>query len=183
MAENNRNKRSFFRKYNANPWKLNLPDCAIRATSVALNMPYVDVCRRLNVSFKRGHGLIRDCGIYLNKIKSAFDEYFDVVVDFSEELPPEDIPSVDYDTTHLFDDEDEFELPQQNSEMDLAQWMELNRGLGIFVVGLHSPAGMSCGGHLVCASTLSMKFFDTWDCSKWKIDAWMRVRKREKSAG
>jgi hypothetical protein len=141
-------------------------------------MPYVDVCRKLGVSFKNGHGLIRDSGIYLQKIKDAFDEYFDVVVDFGEELPPEDVPEIDYDTSHLFDDDEEYmDSPNENSEMSLAEWMVLNKGLGLFIVGLHNPTN-GVDGHLVCASTLSMKFFDTWDCSDWKVDAWMRVRKR-----
>lgn len=172
---------TFFRKYNANPWKRNLPDCAIRATSLAINMPYVDVCKKLRVSYKNGHGLIRDSGIYLQKIKSVFDDYFDVVVDFSEELPDEFVPQVDYDTTNLFDDDDNYEMPKENNEIDLIEWMSLNRGSGLFVVGLHNPIDSSCGGHLVCASTNKMQFYDTWDCSEWKVDAWMRVRKRIKS--
>ena len=181
MARPTKPAHEFFRRYNANPWKMNLPDCAIRATSLAINMPYVDVCKKLRVSFKTGHGLIRDSGIYLQKIKNAFDDYFDVVVDFEEELPPDAIPNIDYDTTHLFDDDDEYaDMPQENNEIDLAQWMVLNKGLGLFLVGLHNPISGG-GGHLVCASTIAMKFFDTWDCSSWKVDAWMRVRKREPS--
>ena len=178
MSRPDRQVHEFFKRYNANPWKRNISDCAIRATSLAINMPYVDVCRKLGVSFKNGHGLIRDSGIYLQKIKDAFDEYFDVVVDFGEELPPEDVPEIDYDTSHLFDDDEEYmDSPNENSEMSLAEWMVLNKGLGLFIVGLHNPAN-GVDGHLVCASTLSMKFFDTWDCSDWKVDAWMRVRKR-----
>jgi hypothetical protein len=164
----------FFRPYNANPWKKNLPDCAVRAVSLAINMPYVDVCRRLGVSFKRGHGLIRDSGVYLQKIKDAFDDYFDIVVDFYETLPPEDIPDVEYDTAALFADDD-----VGNTEQTLVQWMLLNRGSGLFIVGLHSPE-TGGGAHLVCASTNSLKFFDTWDCSDWRVDAWLRVKKRER---
>jgi len=169
----------YFRRYNRNPWNKNLPDCAIRATSLAINLPYVDVCKRLNVSFKTGHGLIRDSGIYLEKIKAAFDDYFDVVVDFEEQLPQDMIPNIDYDTASLFDDDEEYD-GEKNSEMNLVEWMNINRGTGLYIVGLHSPYS-SGGAHLVCASTLTMKFFDTWDCSSWKVDAWMRVRKREKT--
>lgn len=180
MAKPTETTHEFFRKYNANPWNRNLPDCAIRATSLAINMPYVDVCKKLRVSFKNGHGLIRDSGIYLQKIKNAFDDYFDVVVDFGEELPQDAIPEIEYDTSQLFDDDEYSDFPKKNSEIDLVQWMILNRGLGLFLVGLHSPLPGG-GAHLVCASTKSMKFFDTWDCSSWKVDAWMRVKKREQS--
>ena len=169
----------YFRRYNRNPWNKNIPDCAIRATSLATNLPYVDVCRRLGVSFKNGHGLIRDSGIYLEKIKSAFDEYFDIVVDFSERLPDEDIPDIGDDTASIFDDDEEYD-GENNSEMNLAEWMDLNAGTGNYIVGLHSPYS-SGGAHLVFVSTRLMKFYDTWDCSQWKVDAWMRVKKREKS--
>jgi hypothetical protein len=42
-------------------------------------MDYEKVCKRLDVSYKRGWGLIRDTGITLDVIKEKFDEYFDKV--------------------------------------------------------------------------------------------------------
>lgn len=168
---------AFFARYNINPWKKNLPDCAIRSTALAINIPYLDVCRTLGVSFKNGHGLIRNGGIYLQKIKDAFDDYFDVVVDFSEELPPDALPDGVEDTTELFQDNDEIDSSSENSEINLEEWMRLNAGTGIYIVSLHNPSSFY-GGHLVCVSTNAMKFFDTWDCSKWKVDAWLRVNKR-----
>ena len=163
-----------FYRYNANPGKADIPDCAVRSVSLALKMPYVDVCRRLGVSFRDGHGLIRNSGIYMQKLKDEFDDYFDVVVDFEEELPDDALPEVEYDTAALFDDG---EIYGRNDEMTLSEWMELNRGTGRYIVGLHSPSSKA-NGHLVCVSTNRMEFYDTWDCSDWKVDAWMRVRRR-----
>ena len=108
-----------------------------------------------------------------------FNDWFDVVVDFREHLPPEDIPEVDYDTTHLFDDDDGFsDSPRKNSEMSLSEWMVVNSGTGMYLVAVHNPI-RGGGAHLVFVSTQAMKFYDTWDCSSWKVDAWMRVKKRE----
>lgn len=165
----------YFRPYNANPWNKYIPDCAVRAVSLAINMPYVDVCRKMGVSFKTGHGLIRNTGLYLEMVKSAFDEYFDIVVDFDETLPEGEIPEIDVDTAALFDEEGDMPV---NTEINLSEWMLLNKGSGLYVVGLHNPENAN-EGHLVCASTVTMKFFDTWDCSDYKVDAWMRVKKRE----
>jgi hypothetical protein len=149
-----------------------IPDCAIRAISQGIKMPYVDVCKRLGVSYKKGHGLIRNSGIYLKRIETMFDEYFDIVVDFDDTLPPDEIPEMEFDTTTLFDDEPE--TLEKSNEMNLEQWMRINVGTGRYLVALHSPENSS--GHIVYVNTMAMKFFDIWDCSKWKVDAWMRIK-------
>lgn len=65
--------------FSFNPWKAKVGDCAIRAIVAAIGMRYELVCKELGVSWKRGKGLIRDTGIDLDKIKSTFDSYFDIV--------------------------------------------------------------------------------------------------------
>lgn len=163
----------FFREYNANPWKMNINDCGVRSTSLAINIPYEEVCEMLGVPLKTGHGLLSDAKIYLRKIKRVFDRYFDIVVDFNETLPKDAIPETEYDTASLFDEEE----PRQNSEISLVQWMKLYRGTGLYLVACHSPSRTRIG-HLVCVSTNTMKIFDTFDCSNYRVYAWMRVKER-----
>lgn len=77
------------RYFNMNPWKQRLPDCSIRAICAAIGMRYELVCKELGVSWKTGKGLIRDGGVDLELIKKTFDPYFDIVEDYTEELPSE----------------------------------------------------------------------------------------------
>lgn len=53
------------RRFNFNPWKAHVGDCAIRAVCAAIGMRYELVCKEFGVSWKRGKGLIRDTGIDL----------------------------------------------------------------------------------------------------------------------
>lgn len=172
MQEDNGN-RAFFREYNANPWKRRIQDCGVRSTSLATNIPYEEVCKMLGVPLETGHGLISNAKIYLRKIKRIFDPYFDIVVDLKETLPKDAIPKTEYDTASLFDDVE----PRDNCEISLAQWMELYRGTGLYLVACRQPIGPKIN-HLVCVSTNTMKFFDTFDCSGFKVYAWMRVKNR-----
>ena len=77
----------YFIKFNFNPWKqATVDDCAVRAVSGATGLSYKEVCRRYGVAYKNGYGLIRKTGINLEDIKEKFDEYFDVVEDFFEDM-------------------------------------------------------------------------------------------------
>jgi len=71
--------RQLIKFFSYNPWGARINDCAIRAIVAAIGMRYELVCKELGVSWKRGKGLIRDTGIDLDKIKSTFDSYFDIV--------------------------------------------------------------------------------------------------------
>ena len=79
----------YFKKFNFNPWKQRIGDCAIRSISIAINMSYVEVCKAFHVKWKNGLGLVRDTGIELEDIKNTFDDYFSSVVDFTEDVPTE----------------------------------------------------------------------------------------------
>lgn len=168
----------YFVRYNANPWNKRLPDCAIRSVALATGLPYVDVCKKLGVSFEEGHGLLKDDDLYLRQIKNAFDDYFDfVITDVDEKLNPKDVPDIDFDTASLFDDEEAGFVEDRKGKLNLIEWMELYRGQGVFLVALMNPT-VENSGHIVCVSTNNMHFYDTWDCSDWKVFAWMRVKKR-----
>lgn len=78
-----------FYRFNFNPWKQRIGDCAIRAVSAGIGMSYIDVCKALHVAWKKGYGLVRDTGIDLEDIKKTFNDYFGNVTDFSEEVPDE----------------------------------------------------------------------------------------------
>jgi hypothetical protein len=77
---------SYLIKFNYNPWKVSTGDCAIRAIVAATGLDYRVVCKKLGVSWKNGKGLIRDSGINLDLIKNKFNNYFDIVEDFTEDL-------------------------------------------------------------------------------------------------
>lgn len=67
-----------FIHFNANPWQKLRPDCSIRAIAAALNMAYTDVCKKLNVSYKLGYGMIRNEGAAeVERLFEVFDPYFD----------------------------------------------------------------------------------------------------------
>ena len=56
-------------KANYNKYHKNIGDCAIRAIVAGIGMDYDLVCKRFGMSWKKGHGLIRDTGIDLELIK------------------------------------------------------------------------------------------------------------------
>ena len=60
---NNNMQSNVIKYFNANPWKKNIPDCAIRAVVMAIGMKYELVCEAFGAAWKRGRGLIRDTGI------------------------------------------------------------------------------------------------------------------------
>jgi len=73
------------KKFNVNPWHKRIGDCAIRSLVIGLGFDYRAACKQLGVSYKNGHGLIRDTGIDLYDIKTKFSEFFDIVEDFNDE--------------------------------------------------------------------------------------------------
>lgn len=142
---------------------------------MGLEMPYVDVCKRLGVSFRKGHGLIRKGGTPLDWVKENFPENFDIVVDFDEELPPDAIPEGESDTIRLIDGDAPF-----TSGLTLVEWMNLYANTGVYLVALEHPFNTEAT-HVTLATTNSKMFFDTFDCSDWKVFAWLRIRKRASS--
>jgi len=162
-------KSRYFKFYNANPFGKALPDCAIRSTSLGLNIPYAEVCKRLHCRFKDGQGLVRDTGVDLYKIQDTFDKYFEEVENFDSELnrPPEFDDFVD-----PFYDTGEFE--DISNQPTLEEWIEQYEGTGPYLVSLDSPKRDS--GHLVYVCTNTPCFYDTWDCSKLHVDAFMRIK-------
>ena len=176
--------------FNFNPWKQHIGDCAIRAISGATGLDYREVCRRLNVSYKNGKGLIRDTGIDLDDIKDRFNEYFDVVEDFNDNYAfvpdefkdsPEDIEMRKFDAMYGID---------EVSTMTLNDFCDEFAGQGRFLVGLvGNPEAKNPklrnknDGHIVYAnlskSNSKQGFIDTFDCGDMLVDAYMRVAKRE----
>lgn len=172
------------RRFNFNPWKSHVGDCAIRAVCAAIGMRYELVCKKFGVSWKRGQGLIRDTGIDLELIKKTFDEYFDVVEDYSEELPPELMEKPAFAQAKFMDAA--LGIEDDSTEITLAEFLEVYAGQGTFLVGLvpnpnaKNPACKRDGGHIVCAKCFKGKegfAIDTFDSSEMLVDSFMRIAK------
>jgi hypothetical protein len=172
----------YFFRHNSNPFGKLLPDCAIRAIATGLNMPYTEVCKRLGVSWKTGHGLIRNSGIFLESIRDAFSEYFDYVQDVDDiksfnaqnEMLKDLMKDREFNV-ELMDLDDE--IRGDDEELTLERFIDEYEGQGSFLVGLHNLNGE---GHIVCCflSRNPPIFCDTWDCSNLIVDCIMRIKKR-----
>ena len=171
------------RYFNMNPWKKRIPDCSIRAICAAIGMRYELVCKELGVSWKKGYGLIRDTGIDLELIKKTFDEYFDHVEDYSEELPPEMMEDPAFAQAKFLDAA--YGIEDDSSGITLAEFLELYRDQGTFLVGLvgnpeaENPNARK-GGHIVCARCWNGKepyAIDSWPSQEMLCDSFMRVKK------
>ena len=180
-------KNSYWIKINFNPWKKNIDDCAIRSIAAAIGMDYREVCKRLNVSWKNGIGLIRKTGIDLNDVKRVFDEYFDIVEDYIDDFSF--VPD-EFKDSKFNDDIIAFELQNgidtSYSGLTVEEFIQNFKDQGKFLVGcVTNPDAVNRtarteGGHLVCVNCLKGKrqgFYDTWDSSEMFVDSYMRVRK------
>lgn len=189
MSIPRRKKSKYFCEFNFNKYGQNINDCAIRAVVQAIGMDYDIVCKKLGCSFKRGHGLIRDSGVYMEKIQRVFDEYFDVVENFDDYFDPSMLPpdlaadpEFQKGGTDFIDDI----LTYQETGLTLEDFLGPEMSLsGMFIVGLspnpeatHPEAKM--GGHVVGAYSLKGKtrFIDTWDSHEMIVDSFMRIKKR-----
>ena len=114
------------RYFNMNPWGKRLSDCSIRAICAAIGMRYELVCKELGLAWKRGYGLIRDTGVDLDKIKKTFDPWFDVVEDYTEELPPEMMEEPAFAQAKFIDVA--LGLEEEYTGITLAEFLELYRG-------------------------------------------------------
>lgn len=169
--------------FSFNPWKAHVGDCAIRAICAAIGMKYELVCKEFNVAWKNDQGLIRDTGIDLELIKNTFDEYFDHVEDYSEELPPELMDDPAFTQARFLDAA--YGIDDDSSGITLAEFLELYSDQGTFLVGLvgnpdaQNPNARK-GGHIVCAKCLKGKSgfaIDTWNSEEMLVDSFMRVKK------
>lgn len=169
--------------FSMNPWGAHVGDCAIRAICAAIGMRYELVCKAFGVSWKRGRGLIRDTGIDLELIKKTFDEYFDHVEDYSEELPPELMDDPAFAQAKFLDAA--YGIEDDSSGITLAEFLELYRGQGKFLVGLvgnpkAKNANARKGGHIICAMCPRGKDpwgIDTWPSEEMMVDSFMHVKK------
>lgn len=180
---------SYLIRFNYNPWKARTGDCAIRAIVAATGLDYREVCRRLGVSWKNGKGLIRDTGIDLEDVKRVFNEYFDIIEDYSENfnfVPDEFKDSYEDDEMRMFDLQNGIDL--DSSGITLHEFVEEFKNQGSFIVscvGNPNAKDPKCrnGGHLVYVNCLpnskKQGFIDSWDSSEMLVDAYMRVKKRE----
>lgn len=175
--------RQLIKFFSYNPWGAKIGDCAIRAICAAIGLRYELVCKELGVSWKRGKGLIRDTGIDLELIKSKFDEYFDKVEDYAEELPPELLDDPAFTRAQVLDAA--LGVDEETAGITLAEFLELYRGQGTFLVGLvgnpdaENPNARK-GGHIVCAKCFKGKqpfAIDSWRSEEMIVDAFMRVKK------
>lgn len=166
-----------------NPWKARVGDCAIRAICAAIGMRYELVCKELGVAWKKGKGLVRDTGIDLNKIKETFDPWFDIVEDYSEELPPEMMEDPAFAQARFIDTA--LDIDEESAGITLAEFLELYRGQGKFLVGLvgnpkaENPNARK-GGHIICAMCPRGKDpwgIDTWRSEEMIVDSFMHVKK------
>lgn len=171
------------RYFNMNPWKKRIPDCSIRAICAAIGMRYELVCKELGMSWKKGYGLIRDTGVDLKKIKETFDPWFDVVEDYTEELPPEMMEEPAFAQAKFMDAA--LGLEEEYTGITLADFLELYNSQGTFLVGLvGNPYAKDphCrkGGHIVCARCWKGRdpyAIDTFSSSEMIVDSFMRVKK------
>lgn len=171
------------RFFNMNPWGARTSDCSIRAICAAIGMRYELVCKELGMSWKKGKGLLRDTGVDLEKIKQTFDQYFDIVQDYTEELPPEMMEEPEFAQAKLIDAA--LGLDEEYTGITLADFLELYRGQGTFLVGLvGNPHAENeyCrkGGHIVCARCWKGKepyAIDSWNSATMLCDSFMRVKK------
>lgn len=182
MAKNNK-----WIKTNYNPWHKNIGDCVIRSIVAATGLDYREVCRRFKVSYKNGHGLIRDTGIKLDDIEEVFGEYFDIVEDFyknNEFVPDEFKDSWENHDMEVFEIANGLDSP---SGITLNDFIDMFKNQGIFLVSLvrnpavnNIPFGIK-DGHIVCAKCKGKNqgFIDTWDSGDLLVDQYMRVIKKE----
>lgn len=177
-----------FIDFNFNPYKAHIDDCAVRAITAALGMRYELVCKQLGVSWRKGSGLIRSSGITLDVINSRFDEWFDVVQEFSGDYDsmPDDLKN-DPEFQDLESLSITMGINNYTTGITLNDFCEMFAKQGIFLVGLapnpNSRNGYCRreGGHIVCAKCLKKYsvgyFIDTWDSGDMLVDSWMRVSK------
>lgn len=165
----------YFYKCNYNPWKKKINDCAIRSVSAALNMSYVEVCKAFHVAWKNGYGLIRDTGIDLDDIKQTFDEYFDSVTDFNEDLPKDAKMQAMDDEMTKFDADNG--IDSASSGITVNEFIDMHRGEGLFLVGCITP-DHDRDGHIVYVNTNALRFVDTFDCGDFIVDAWLHIKQR-----
>lgn len=166
------------KKFNANPWGAKTGDCVIRALVLGIGIDYVQACKKLGVSYKKGHGLIRDSGISLDDVKSKFAEYFDIVQDYADDL--EFVPDEFKDSK---EDDDiralELELGLDDSRygITLSDFIDMYKDSGCYLVGLSTPDNKD--GHIVFVNCNHGKNFavDTFDSLKFIVDSFMRVKK------
>lgn len=152
----------------------------------ATGLDYREVCKKFNVSWKNGRGLIRDKGIDLDDIKNKFSEYFDIVEDFYDNtdfVPDEFKGSKEDAELQAFDLQNNIDA---FSHTTLNEFVDEFSGQGIFLVSLvGNPnakgfASDKDAGHIVCVYSLPGKrhgFFDTWDSGDMYVDAYMRIAK------
>lgn len=183
-------KNKHYIKFNYNPWKQIIDDCAIRAISGATGLDYREVCRRLGVSYKNGRGLIRNSGIDLDDIEEVFDEYFDIVEDYYDNqafVPDEFKGSAEDAAIRQFE---KLHGIDAISRTTLNDFCEEFAGQGRFVVGVvGNPDAINPQirnkdmGHIVYVNLSKNAkkpgFIDIGDSGEMLVDAYMRVSKRE----
>lgn len=167
---------SFFRLKNMNPWGKRIDDCAIRAVSAALQMKYNAVCKLFGKECKEGHGLAGKEGISLKLIKHRLSKFFDRVEDAFDtawdKRPPE-FEDVEFDPAIDAD---------PDLGIDLDDFCDMYAGTGRYLVSLVPSRRMKVNGvnfgHIVYANLKPGCgwFYDTWDCSKMMVEAYMRVK-------
>ena len=167
----------FFVEKNMNPWGKMIGDCAIRAVSSAIAMKYPAVCRLVGKECRPGRRLVGNEGIGLEAIKKRLGNFFDRIEDASEtswENRPEEFRDMEFD-------------PEIDSDPDLGltldQFCESYRDTGRYLVALVHGSKPKDGtsrirdGHVIYANLSPGKnyFFDTLDCGKMIVYAYMRV--------
>ena len=181
-------KSQYWIKFNYNPWKANIGDCAIRSIVAATGLDYREVCKRLGVAWKYGKGLIRDTGIDLEDVKRVFGKYFDIIEDFADNyafVPDEFKDSQEDDELRTL--ELQYGITNDSSGIMLKEFIDQFENQGAFLVScIGNPNATNNNakydGHLVYVQCIPGKrhgFIDSWDSSEMLVDAYMRVIKKE----
>lgn len=176
-----------FINFNYNKWNKDINDCAIRAICAGTNMDYEYVCKKLDVKYKVGQGLIQDDGIELSLINEKFKDYFDVIQDFTVNYDFSEDSKEEYIDLRQFDidnDIDSFSSGITLQEFLTDYYPERAEYLISLEKNLHAQNdNCKINGHIVygnckCLNDTRPYFVDTWDCREMIVDCYMKINKK-----
>jgi len=152
-----------FAKINGNPFGKNLPDCGIRSTSLALNMSYEYICKRLGLKFIDNYGLRSQNGIDPDVIYKKLHTYFD-----------------NYETDACYGEVDDIYLDDTLAS-NIIEWHDLYSNCGQFCLDVRPKIKPELNDwHLTYIDTDKHVLYDTFDCRQMLVYGFLHVRPEKK---